>query len=259
MGFASNAYQPMEINTLKYLGIAAAAAKRGAEHLLPYSMGPDPAPLKEMVLDKVWELDGSDVPSLPSFLQQDQTAHRALRLRGSGAVVPTDNNEVVLQIVQRTGWAPTPVRIRLHPEWAPIGVAQFQKLVASHYKDQAAFFRVVPGFIAQFGLPAMPMPKWAPLQDDPVVVTNARGTVTFATSGPNTRSNQLFINLGNNANLDSRGFSPIGEIVEGMEAVDAINTEYGERPDQGWITTMGNMYLDQQFPNLSKVQSASLR
>jgi len=174
----------------------------------------------------------------------------------TGAAASTD---VVLQLVRTPGAAPKTVRIKMHPEWAPIGVAQFQKLVTSHSLDQASFFRVVPGFIVQFGLPAQPQPEMAALQDDPVKVSNKRGTVVFATAGPNTRTNQLFINLGNNAGLDSQGFSPIGEVVEGMDAVDAINPEYGESPEQGSITAQGNAYLDQEFPNLSKIQSATMR
>merc|ERR1719298_283333 len=135
--------------------------------------------------------------------------------------------------------APSAVRVKLHPEWAPLGVQRFVELVNSHALDQAAFFRVVPGFIVQFGLPATPQPDIPALQDDPVKVSNKRGTVVFATAGPNTRTNQLFINLGDNAGLDGQGFSPIGEVLEGMDAVDAINPEYGETPDQGAITEKG--------------------
>merc|ERR1719502_2105952 len=155
-----------------------------------------------------------------------------------------------MQLVRTPGAQPSAVKVKLHPDWAPIGVAQFQKLVGSHSLDQAAFFRVVPGFIVQFGLPATPQPDIPALQDDPVKVSNKRGTVVFATAGPNTRTNQLFINLGNNANLDGQGFSPIGEITSGMAAVDGINSEYGEEPEQGAITAQGNAYLDQSFPNL---------
>merc|ERR1719217_176254 len=183
----------------------------------------------------------------------------SLLVRNSTAGAAADTSDVVMQIVRTPGMAPSTVRVQLHPEWAPIGVAQFQKLVTSHSLDQAAFFRVVPGFIVQFGLPAQPQPEMAPLQDDPVKVSNKRGTLVFATAGPNTRTNQLFINLGNNKGLDGQGFSPIGEVLEGMAAVDGINPEYGENPEQGMITSQGNAYLDQQFPNLSKIQSATLR
>lgn len=181
-------------------------------------------------------------------------------MRGSGASALADNNEVVMQIALKPGAPPAPVRVKLHPEWAPIGVAQFQKLVTSHAMDEAAFFRVVPGFIVQFGLPAHPQPEMPALQDDPVLpeVSNQRSTLVFATAGPNTRTNQLFINTGNNGpNLDSQGFAPIGEVLEGMETVDAINSEYGETPDQSAITSQGNQYLDQHFPNLSKIQAAT--
>merc|ERR1719326_251068 len=121
----------------------------------------------------------------------------ALVVRNTAAAA--GSSDVVMQLVRTPGSAPSTVRVKLHPEWAPIGVAQFQKLVSTHSLDQAAFFRVVPGFIVQFGLPAQPQAEMTPLQDDPVKVSNKRGTVVFATAGPNTRTNQLFINLGNNA------------------------------------------------------------
>jgi cyclophilin family peptidyl-prolyl cis-trans isomerase len=181
------------------------------------------------------------------------------RASGHSLSALADSTDVVMNVVLKPGAAPSAVRVKLHPEWAPVGVAQFQKLVSSHAIDEAAFFRVVPGFIVQFGLPAHPQPEMASLQDDPVKVSNQRGTVVFATAGPNTRTNQLFINLGNNANLDGQGFSPIGEVVDGMETVDAINPEYGEKPDQSSIKAQGNAYLDPLFPNLSKIQSASMQ
>ena len=96
------------------------------------------------------------------------------------------------------------------------------------------------------------------IQDDPVVESNRRGTVTFATSGPDSRTTQMFINTNSRGNkfLDSQGFSPIGEVIEGMEFVDQINDEYKEKPDQGRIQNKGNAYLTKEFPNLSYIVSA---
>merc|ERR1719454_909329 len=164
----------------------------------------------------------------------------ALRVQNSTAASNHDN--VAMQLT--TG----AIKIKLHPEWAPIGVAQFESLVSSNFFKDAAFFRVVPNFIVQFGLPAQPQPEPAPLQDDPVKVSNKRGYLVFATAGPNTRTTQLFINTKDNAFLDGQGFSPIGEVVEGMDAVDNCNAQYGEQPDQSAITSQGNAYLDKEFP-----------
>jgi peptidyl-prolyl cis-trans isomerase A (cyclophilin A) len=108
--------------------------------------------------------------------------------------------------------------------------------------------------------------KWreANISDDAVKGSNARGTITFATAGPNTRTTQLFINFGDNANLDGQGFSPFGKVVEGMEVVDKLNGEYGDGapfgrgPDQGRIQAEGNSYLKKDFPNLDYIKSASL-
>lgn len=206
------------------------------------------------------KLTAEPAKSLRNTKESKEPKPAELLVNNAKRAEATDSGSVTMQIVQKPGAAPSTVTMKLHPEWAPIGVAQFKNLVTSHALDEAAFFRVVPGFIVQFGLPAQPQAvKDSPLQDDPVKVSNARGTVVFATSGPNTRTNQLFINLGENGpNLDAQGFSPIGEIVEGMDAVDGINSEYGEKPDQGAITSQGNAYLDKAFPNLSKIQAASI-
>jgi peptidyl-prolyl cis-trans isomerase A (cyclophilin A) len=144
--------------------------------------------------------------------------------------------------------------------WAPRGADRFYNLVKYHFFDSAAFFRVVPGFVVQFGISPRPdiARVWqaANIPDDPVMQGNARGTLTFATAGPNTRTTQLFINLGNNANLDGQGFSPFGKVTSGMEVVDQIYSEYGESPDQGRIQGEGKAYLDKEFPKLDTIKTA---
>jgi peptidyl-prolyl cis-trans isomerase A (cyclophilin A) len=147
--------------------------------------------------------------------------------------------------------------------WSPIGVQHFYDLVRKGFYNEAKFFRVVPGFVVQFGIAADPEMdrQWAnqEIRDDAVKQSNVRGTITFAKSGaPNSRSTQLFINLGNNARLDAMAFSPIGRVIEGMEIVDAIESKHGERPDQGAIHAQGNAYLDQRFPGLDFIVKAAL-
>lgn len=151
--------------------------------------------------------------------------------------------------------------VECHKDWAPLGVQRFYELVKSGYYDNSAFFRVVPGFVVQFGLAGDPVMTAAwrnkRLQDDPVKESNLPGTLTFATSGPNTRTTQLFINTGNNARLDGMGFAPFAKVVEGMDVVKTINAEYGERPDQGLITAEGNAYVSRNFPNITLINKAS--
>lgn len=145
---------------------------------------------------------------------------------------------------------------------APNGADRFYNLVKSGYFKDAEFFRVVPGFMVQFGIHGDPAvsAKWreANITDDPVKTSNARGTITFATAGPNTRTTQLFINFADNAFLDGQGFSPFGKVIEGMDVVDKINSESGERPNQGQIQMEGNAYLKKEFPNLDAINSASI-
>ena len=145
---------------------------------------------------------------------------------------------------------------------APNGADRFYNLVRSGFFTDIEFFRVVPGFMVQFGIHGDPAvsAKWreANITDDAVKTGNARGTLTFATAGPNTRTTQLFINFGNNGFLDGQGFSPFGKVVEGMEIVDSINSASGESPNQGTIQQAGNAYLKKEFPNLDSIKSASL-
>ena len=153
------------------------------------------------------------------------------------------------------------VIVQVHPEWAPLGAAQFKKLVEAGVYDEARFFRVIPGFMAQFGIagdPKLHAQFGEPIQDDPVKVSNKRGKITFATAGPNTRTTQLFINYGDNSRLDGDGFSPFGEVILGMEYVDAIESKHRETPDQGMIEAKGNDYLKAKFPELDYIKKATI-
>jgi peptidyl-prolyl cis-trans isomerase A (cyclophilin A) len=146
--------------------------------------------------------------------------------------------------------------------WAPLGADRFYNLVRHGYFDGARFFRVLPGFVAQFGINGNPAvsARWreATISDDPVTQHNLRGTITFATAGPNTRTTQLFINYADNTSLDSRGFAPFGRVVEGMDVVDQLYSGYGESPDQGLIQLRGTAYLASAFPKLDSITHASL-
>lgn len=160
------------------------------------------------------------------------------------------------------------ITIEVTRSLAPNGADRFYNLVRSGYFSNIAFFRVIPGFMCQFGIHGEPnvAAKWrkATLADDPVKGSNTRGTITFATAGPNTRTTQLFINFGDNTNLDGMGFSPFGKVVAGMDVVDKINGEYGEGaprgrgPDQGRVQGEGNAYLKKDFPNLDYIKSATI-
>ena len=146
--------------------------------------------------------------------------------------------------------------------WAPNGADRFYNLVKNGLYDGCRFFRVVKDFMVQFGINGDPNVSkiWraANIPDDKAKESNRRGYVTFATAGPNTRTTQLFINFGNNSFLDAQGFAPFGKVSTGMEVVDSINSEYGERPNQGQIQTRGNDYLGELFPNLDYIKSAAI-
>lgn len=155
------------------------------------------------------------------------------------------------------------VVLQLNRAWAPLGVDRFYQLVQTGFFNDARFFRVLPGFVVQFGINGDPAvtQSWEgkDLMDEPVTQTNRRGVLTYAkTMAPNTRSTQLFINLADNPNLDGMGFSPIGEVVEGMDVIDQLFSGYGESPDQSLINLEGNAYLTRQFPNLDFIRSATI-
>lgn len=152
--------------------------------------------------------------------------------------------------------------------WAPKGADRFYRLVNEGYFKDVRFFRVLPGFMAQFGMSGDPALNakmdTQRIADDPVTQSNKRGMLTFATAGPNTRSNQFFINYKDNAMLDGQGFAPIGRVVDGMKAVDALYSGYGEGapngagPDQESIRNKGNEYLRTSFPKLDYIKSATI-
>jgi peptidyl-prolyl cis-trans isomerase A (cyclophilin A) len=145
--------------------------------------------------------------------------------------------------------------------WSPRGADRFHQLVNAGYFTDIAFIRVLPGFVAQFGMHGDPVVnrRWeTPILDDPVVHGNTRGTIVFATSGPNTRGNQFFINYADNAHLDGSGFSPFGRVIEGMSVVDSIYSGYGETPDQSRVGAEGNAYLKREFPRLDYIKSARI-
>jgi len=153
------------------------------------------------------------------------------------------------------------VIVEVHRDWAPLGADRFYNLVKNGFFNNAAFFRVVTSprpFIVQFGLNANPEVNkvWehASIKDDPVMGSNSRGTLVFATAGPNTRTTQLFINLNDNKFLDSMGFAPFATVSDGMDVVDKIYPGYAERPDQQRITEEGDAYLVKNFPMIDKIK-----
>ncbi|HSN84947.1 MAG TPA: peptidylprolyl isomerase [Polyangiales bacterium] len=157
--------------------------------------------------------------------------------------------------------------IDVHREWAPHGADRFYELVQNGYYTDVAFFRVIGGFMAQVGIsgdPALNV-QWRQktIPDDPVKASNTRGTVTFATSGPDSRTTQFFINFADNSRLDDMGFAPFGK-VQDMAPVDALYDGYGEGaprgrgPSQGLLQTQGNTYLRESFPKLDYIKSAKI-
>mmetsp|Transcript_44141 Transcript_44141/g.87591 ORF Transcript_44141/g.87591 Transcript_44141/m.87591 type:complete len:203 (+) Transcript_44141:74-682(+) len=169
------------------------------------------------------------------------------------------NAEFTVQLLNGTG----SFTVEVHPDWAPRGAARFQKLLQQGVLSDARFFRVVPNFMVQFGIPGNPevAARWhdANLDDDDVKQSNSRGYMTYATAGPNTRTTQMFINFKNNNFLDGQGFAPFAKVTKGMDVVDAINAEYREAPSQGMIQAQGNPYLEKNFPRLSFIKSAVVK
>jgi len=161
-----------------------------------------------------------------------------------------------------------PFVVEVHRDWAPLGADRFYNLVKNGFYDNARFFRVISGFMVQFGINADPRLSavWrdAAINDDRVKQSNGRGMITFATRGPNTRTTQVFINYGNNSRLDGMGFAPFGQVISGMEVVDALFSGYGEGapsgagPAQSRLQSEGNAYLIKEFPKLDYIKTATI-
>jgi cyclophilin family peptidyl-prolyl cis-trans isomerase len=155
--------------------------------------------------------------------------------------------------------------ITVHRSWSPHGADRFYNLVANKFYDGARFFRVVPGFVVQFGISPSPTVSaaWlnATIPDDPVKKSNTVGMVTYAATGqPDSRTTQVFINLANNASLDAQGFAPFGQVTSGMKVVVKLYPGYGETPtgQQGQITQQGEKYLARTFPKLDRIITARI-
>jgi peptidyl-prolyl cis-trans isomerase A (cyclophilin A) len=158
--------------------------------------------------------------------------------------------------------------VEVHRDWAPNGADRFYNLVKNGFYDNVRFFRVVSGFMVQFGLNGDPKlsAQWreARIQDDAVKQSNKRGFITFATAGPNTRTTQVFINFDDNSSLDGQGFAPFGQVVSGMSVVDSLYSGYGEGaprgqgPDQGRVQREGNAYLTHEFTKLDYIKKATI-
>lgn len=152
--------------------------------------------------------------------------------------------------------------------WAPKGADRFYNLVKHHFYDNASFFRVLTGFVAQFGLSAHPPVNaaWdkATITDDPITQSNKKYYLTFATAGANTRTTQVFINLADNPRLDGMGFAAFAQVTDGMNVVDNLYAGYGEGapsgggPDQNEIEKQGKPYLDKGWPKLDSIKTAKL-
>jgi peptidyl-prolyl cis-trans isomerase A (cyclophilin A) len=191
----------------------------------------------------------------------------------SGAAAPARSNPALLNPAALRAKAPDLYRVKFftshgeftvecHRDWAPLGADRFYNLVKNRFFTNAAFFRYVPNFIVQFGLPADPKiaAAWekATIKDDPVTHGNKKGTIVFATAGPNTRTTQFFVNFRDNTPLDAQGFAAFGEVTEGLDVVTGLYSGYGEQPDQEQITKQGKAYLDAKFPKLDYIKAATV-
>jgi peptidyl-prolyl cis-trans isomerase A (cyclophilin A) len=191
----------------------------------------------------------SDLPADHVLLNPDSPLLREL---------PPDSFDVTFETTKGN------VVVRIYREWAPMGVFRFYNLARHGYYDGSHFYRVLPGFAAQFGMSGRPEVDriWheRPMPDDPRRVSNLTGTLTYARAGPDSRTTQLFFNYGQNVVLDDQGFAPIGRVIDGMGVLFLLHSGYGETqpqgtgPSFGCILSHGNQYLDQAYPRLDRIE-----
>ena len=227
---------PEMMNALKLMSEIEAEAKKNA---------PAPKPVEAVVAPP---LPADINPALLDPSKAVETAPASFKVRFT-----TTEGDIVIEVTRA---------------WAPKGADRIFNLVKIGYFNDIAFFRAIEGFMIQFGIHGHPQIsaawKMANIEDDPVTQSNTLGMVTFATAGPNTRTTQFFINVGDNNRLDGMGFAPFGKVVEGMDIVGKLHTGYGEGaprgrgPDQGRIQTEGNGYLQGGFPELDYIKGAKI-
>ena len=200
------------------------------------------------------------------------------QIKSQGDESPAPAPEETTKVAPEEGQAPAQYTVELDTtkgaividvrrDWAPHGADRFYELVQAGYFTDVAFFRVISGFMAQVGINGDPAlnAQWREkrIPDDAVKASNTRGTVTFATSGPNSRTTQFFFNFTDNSRLDGMGFAPFGK-VQDMAPVDALYDGYGEGapggrgPSQGALQSQGNAYLRESFPKLDYIKSAKI-
>lgn len=211
------------------------------------------------VLDVLSDMNDVDLARRAEQLARRQEAMKAIREAGAEFKVPTEG----IYVAEFETTAGT-FQIEVHRDWAPYGADRFYKLIKDDFYTEATFFRVMKGFMVQWGIAARPgmTQKWDdPIPDDEVFQSNQRGYVSFAqTKSPHSRSTQVFVNYTDNSNLDTmdQGFAPFGKIIKGMDVVDAINGQHGQKPDQVQIRARGNAYLKEKFPELDYIKSVRL-
>ena len=198
-----------------------------------------------------------------SFIISCSTLNPLLEPNMDYVIAPAPN-EFIVEFETTKG----KIKLEIKREYSPLAVDRFYYLASNNYYNYNRFFRVLPNFVVQWGMKGNPKVDkiWGDMgvKDEPVKLSNTKGTISFARSGPNTRSNQLFINLVDNTRLDTsswggaNGFPGFGKVIEGMEIVESINSEYMQEPNQDSISTIGNTYLNRNFPNLDYIISSKV-
>jgi cyclophilin family peptidyl-prolyl cis-trans isomerase len=248
------------MNTGKFLGVVVAGiALAGCQGSPSPSPGPTPSvlptPIATPTAPAATPTTAATVPPT--------VAHPRAALRDPARAQERAPNTFRVRFDTTKG----PFVVEVHREWAPRGADRFYNLAKLGFFDEARFFRVIAGFMVQFGISGEPAvaAAWreARIPDDQVKQSNRRGMVTFATAGPDTRTTQVFINFRDNVGLDGQGFAPFGQVVLGMSVVDSLFSGYGEGgpgggPDQGRLQMEGNAYLKRDFPRLDAVKTAKV-